>query len=193
MWYRHLILFITTGPCVLYDCIVQQCYVLLVCHFNAIAASPMVTTDPPAPAATIGSPLTLKCYASDCEEGTFTFTWRFNSQEVNSALVTSIGSNASQLTLDSVAEDDIGMYTCWVSNAVGTTIETFAVMEAGMLVRVHCMHNAHGLTSVPFHSIMLHLVYSFVDGLHDVVLVGDPAAILPNIFCKSCLEQHSLD
>ena len=96
----------------------------------------MVTTDPPAPAATIGSPLTLKCYASDCEEGTFTFTWRFNNQQVDSGRVTSIGGNASQLTVDSVAAADIGTYTCRVSNLVRTTTGTFTVMEAGMLVRV---------------------------------------------------------
>lgn len=98
----------------------------------------MVTKDPPTPAATVGSPLTLKCFANDCMEDEFTFTWRFNGQQVDSSLVTSIGSNATQLTVDSVATADFGTYTCLVTNTVGTTTGTFTVMEAGTSVRVHC-------------------------------------------------------
>ena len=97
-----------------------------------------MTTDPPTPAATIGNQLTLKCSADDCLDKGFTFSWMLNGQLVDSSRVTSIGNNVSQLTVDSVGAADIGTYTCWVNNGVGTTIGTLTVMEAGMLVREPC-------------------------------------------------------
>lgn len=114
----------------------------------------MVTTDPPTPAATIGSQLTLKCSADDCLDEGFAFRWMLNGQQVDSSRVTSNNNNVSQLTVDSVGTADIGTYTCWVNNAVGTTTGTFTVMEAGMLVREHCTQSWTGLLCTTCCSMM---------------------------------------
>ena len=104
------------------------------------AAAPMVTVDPPTPAATVGSPLTLSCSAIDCIRNSFTFEWRLDGVLVSSSRVRSIGSSSSQLTVDSVTTSDYGTYTCSVTNSLGTNVGTFTVVRAGMSATVHCMY-----------------------------------------------------
>ena len=134
--------------------IVHVSHHLIVNHLSSLyTAAPMI--DPPSSSTVtvaVFSPLTLSCTSQGSPPDTF--TWRKDRGPiVQSTSITTVEHTnddavfCANFSIDNINLDDSGIYTCTVTNPIGSDSETIAVTVIGKKVtcpvfcRLVCMNN----------------------------------------------------